>query len=116
MQPIDGTVQGWNQRQRSFLQTLLNRLQGGGGEGSDAELFGGADAAEAELGGLPPTTDDADDEAEAAEVISEDELMESGDEEDDVQVRVMDVATQSAVFRVYSIDIPRFLAPSYEEA
>ena len=42
----------------------MNRLQVGSGEGSDAELFGGADAAEAELGGLPPTTDDADDEEE----------------------------------------------------
>ena len=51
-----------------------------------AGMFDGADAAEADLPGLPPTTEDADNEAEQAEVVSEDELMESGDEEEEVQV------------------------------
>jgi hypothetical protein len=49
----------------------------------------GADAAEAVDVALPGTTEDADEAAEAAgaEAVSEDELLESSDEEDDVQAR-----------------------------
>jgi len=54
------------------------------GEGVGADGLEGADAAEADDAALPGTTEDAD---EAAEAVSEDELMASDDEEDDVQAR-----------------------------
>ena len=52
-----------------------------------ADGLEGADAAEAVDAALPGTTEDADEAAEAAgaEAVSEDELLESGDDEDDVQ-------------------------------
>ena len=54
------------------------------GDGVGADGLEGADAAEADGAAMPGTTEDAD---EAAEAVSEDELMASDDEEDDVQAR-----------------------------
>ena len=56
------------------------------GDGAGTDGLEGADAAEADGATLLGTTEDAD-EAADAEAVSEDELMASDNEEDDVQAR-----------------------------